>query len=113
MNLNVFSSYYKFWGILYFYVKKFWTRREGGAKNFRLDLFFWIPEIQCFLMFLWVLGYFQFLGQRGGENFRTRREGGRKISDASLGGGAKNFRPSKFSESLGKIKGHVKNLLRK
>ena len=65
-------------------------------------------------MFLWVLGYFQFLGQRGGENFQTRREGGgRKISDASLGGGAKNFRPSIFSESLGKIRGQVKNLLRK
>ena len=52
-----------------------------------------------------------FRSKGGGKNFRTRREGGRKISDASFGG-MKNFRPSIFSESLGKIKGHVKNLLR-
>ena len=87
--------------------------RKGGAKNFRLDLFFLIPEIQCFLMFLWVLGYFNFLGQRGGENFRTRREGGAKNFRRVVRGGAKNFRPSIFSESLGKIKGHVTNLKRK
>ena len=36
--------------------EKFWTRREGGAKNFRIDLFFLNPEIQCFLVFLWILG---------------------------------------------------------
>ena len=72
--------------------EKFWTRRKGGAKNFRLDLFFfWIPEIQCFLMFLWVLGYFQFLGQRGGENFQTRREGGAKNFRRVVRGGGEKF----------------------
>ena len=56
-------------------------------------------------------GVFSIFRSKGGETFRMRRErGGRKISDASLGGGAKNFRPSIFSESSGKIKGHVKNL---
>ena len=38
--------------------EQFWTPREGGAKNFRLDLFSFNPEIKCFLVFLWVLGYF-------------------------------------------------------
>ena len=49
--------------------EKFWTRPEGGAKNFGrvakggrkisdLIYFFLNPEIQCFLVFLWVLGYF-------------------------------------------------------
>ena len=50
--------------------------------------------------------------RRGGEKFWTRREGGAKNFRRVLGG-AKNFRPSIFSESLGKIRGHVKNLLRK
>ena len=38
--------------------------------------------------------------------------GGKNFSDTSRRGGANNFRPSIFSESSGKIKGHVKNLLR-
>ena len=36
---------------------------------------------------------------------------GQKFSDASRREGAKNFRSSIFSESSGKIKGHIKNLL--
>ena len=61
---------------------------------------------------LWILRYL-FLVKGGVKIFGHVAKGGRKISDASLGGGAKNFRPSKFSESLGKKNGHVKNLLRK
>ena len=128
----------------------------GGAKNFERiakgerrkisDLIFFISEIQCFLVFLWVLGYYIFwytvtvrykiFGQpakggqkileaswKVGENvlkfnvfwcfnkfwgiFIFQVKGGRKISDESLGG-AKNFRTLIFSESFGKIKGHVK-----
>ena len=49
----------------------------------------------------------------GGENFSTAREGGgQKIFNASGRGGEK-FSIFDFSESLGKIRGHVKNLLRK
>ena len=56
-------------------------------------------------------GVFLIFRSKGGAKIFGRvAKGGRKISDASLGG-AKNFRPSKFSESLGKIMGHVKNLL--
>ena len=48
-------------------------------------------------------GVFLIFRSKGGAKiFRIRREGG----------GANNFRPSIFSESSGKIKGHVKNLLR-
>ena len=53
-----------------------------------------------------------FRSKGGGENFRTRRKGGGENFRRLVREGAKNFRPSKFSESLGKIKGHVKNLLR-
>ena len=49
-------------------------------------------------------GAFLILGSKGGgKNFRMHREGGRKISDASMGGGQK-FWLVDFSESLGKIK---------
>ena len=41
----------------------------------------------------------------GANNFGRVTKEGRKISDASLGGGAKNSRPTIFSESLGKIRG--------
>ena len=58
-------------------------------------------------------GVFLIFRSKGGRKFSdASQRGGRKISDASLGG-AKNFRPTFFSESLGKKKGHVKNLLRK
>ena len=53
-------------------------------------------------------GVFLISRSKGGKNFRTRREGGAKNFRCVVRGGAKNFRPSIFSESLGKIKGHVK-----
>ena len=62
--------------------EKFWTGPEKGeAKNLGrvakgrvrkisdLFYFFQITEIQCLLEFLWVLVYFQILGQRGAKNF--------------------------------------------
>ena len=70
--------------------QKFWIRNEGGQKI--SDFIFFISEIQCFLVFLWILGYFYFSGKRGAKIY---------------------FRTLIFSESLGKIKGHVKNLFRK
>ena len=42
-----------------------------------------------------------------------RSKGGAKNFRRVVRGGAKNFRPSIFSESLGKIKGHVKKFFRK
>ena len=70
--------------------EKFWTGPEKGeAKNLGrvakgrvrkisdLFYFFQITEIQCLLEFLWVLVYFQILGQRGAKNFG--KGGGRKI----------------------------------
>ena len=61
---------------------KFWTSPEGGAKNFRLDQFFFnVPKTQ----FFHVLGVFWAL-------FIFWSKGGRKILDASRRGGAKNFR---------------------
>ena len=52
-----------------------------------------------FFMFWGILGtfYFSFFGLRGGENFRTRREGGAK----NFGRVAKNFGPLIFSDFLG------------
>ena len=42
--------------------EKFWTSPEGGAKNFRLDDFFFnVPKTQLFQVFLGILGTFHFL----------------------------------------------------
>ena len=58
---------------------KFWTSPEGGAKNFRLDQFFFnVPKTQ----FFHVLGVFWAL-------FIFWSKGGRKILDASRRGGEK------------------------
>ena len=81
---------------------KSFGRVAKGAKNFRLDLFFWITEIHSFSSGFIGFGVFLIFRSKGG---------GRKISDASLGG-VKKFRPSIFPESLGKWV-HVKNLVRK
>ena len=59
--------------------EKFWTSPEGGAKNFRLDDFFFnVPKTQFFQVFwvFWALFIFW-------------SKGGRKFSDASRRGGAK------------------------
>ena len=69
--------------------EKFWTRREGGAENFGrvakggrkiLDLVNFFSKFlkHSFFMFCGYFGHFQFFGQRGGEKFWTRREGGAK-----------------------------------
>ena len=83
--------------------EKFWTGPEKGeAKNLGrvakgrvrkisdLFYFFQITEIQCLLEFLWVLVYFQILGQRGAKNFG---KGGAKNLRRVLvlGGGGKKF----------------------
>ena len=53
-----------------------------------------------------------FSGVLMGLGYFFQVKGGRKISDKSFGG-AKNFRTLIFSESFGRVKGHVKNLFRK
>ena len=60
---------------------------KGGEKYFRLDLFFLITEIQCFLVFLWVLGYFRsFWSKEGVKNFRRVAMERAQFCDVSLGG---------------------------
>ena len=71
--------------------KIFNASRRGGRKIFNLTYFFQLTKIQCFLVFICVLGNFQFLGQRGGENFSTAREGGAKNFQRVLKGGRKIF----------------------
>ena len=49
----------------------------GGGGDFRLDLFFLLTKIQCFLVVLWGFGYFQILGQRELKNLgASQRDGG-------------------------------------
>ena len=54
---------------------KFWTLPEGGgAKNFRLDQFFFnVPKTHFFSCFWGIWGTFHFFGLGGGEKFQTLR----------------------------------------
>ena len=49
---------------------------------------------------------------KGGRKFLNGlRSGGERFSTCPEGGGGEKFSIFDFSESLGKIKGHIKNLL--
>ena len=69
---------------------KFWTSPEGGgAKNFRLDQFFFnVPKTQFFhvLGVFWALFIFW---SKGGKKFQTCREGGANSFRRVLKGGRK------------------------
>ena len=97
--------------------EKFWTSRQGGAKNFGqaakggrkiLDLvnFFSMFLKHNFSCFVGILGTFNFLVKGGAKNFGRVAKEGRKFLDVSFRGGEK-FWTLIFLESLGKIKGHV------
>ena len=89
------------------------TRRKEGAKNFQLDLFFSTQQNSIFSSVFMGFGVFLSFRSKGGAKiFQRVAKGGRKIFNASRRGGEK-FSTFDFLESLGKIKGHVKNLLRK
>ena len=64
--------------------KNFQRVAKGGRKILNMTYFFQLTKIQCFLVFLWFLGCFEILGQRGGEKFSTRPEGGAKNFQSSI-----------------------------
>ena len=90
--------------------EKFWIAREGGwakmfdaswrggakildvsrrGKNFNLYLFFQLTQIQCFQVFLWILGLF--LNSKGGDSSFLSWGGSEDIGQVVKGGGAKNL----------------------
>ena len=88
------------------------TFHKGGGVFFYFVNFF--PNILKihFFLFLKHFGHIFFFVLGGAKIFRDIAKGGRKIFAASLRG-AKIFCTSIILDSLGKIKGHVKNILRK
>ena len=94
-------------------MKNFGRVAKGGAKNFELDLFFSTHQNSIFSSVFVGFGVFLNSRSKGGRKFfNASRRGGEKFSTRREGGGEK-FSTFDFLESLGKIKGHVKNLLRK